>query len=115
MAIKTFEQFSAAQENPVYTMEEYEAVYDIVSDYYDDDDIEDFIISPDVESKEEFIEENDIQNLRVCYSCGKFISEGYIYRDFETFCSKECFIDAYGKSIFDNADDDELYWTAWEG
>ena len=47
MAIKTFEQFSAAQENPVYTMEEYEAVYDIVSDYYDDDDIEDFIISPD--------------------------------------------------------------------
>ena len=115
MAIKTFNQFNAMKHNLVYTPEEYKSVYKIVSEFYDGDDIEDFINSDDIETKEEFIEENDIDNLRVCYSCGKFMSEGYIYRDFETYCSEECFVETNGKAIFDNADDDELYWTAWEG
>jgi hypothetical protein len=112
MKIKTFEQFNQKQ---MYTPEEYKVVYDIVSEYYDGDDIEEFIYSDDIEAKEEFIEENEIETLRVCNYCGKFMNEGYIYRDYETFCSDECFINSYGKSIFNNADEDELYWTAWEG
>ena len=112
--IKTFEQFTRG-EKEMYTPEEYEMVYDIVSEYYMGEDIEDFIYSPDVEVKEEFIEENEIENLRVCESCGKLITEGYIYNDFETFCSDECFIDVRGHNRFNDATDDELYWTAWEG
>lgn len=114
MTIKTFEQFNA-NENTMYTPEEMAVVRDIVAEYYDGDDIDEFILSTDVEEKEEFIEENEIETLRVCQCCGKFMNEGYIYRDFETFCSEECFIETYGRSIFNNADDDELYWTAWEG
>ena len=112
--IKTFEQFTRGGKE-MYTPEEYEMVYEIVSEYYTGEDIEEFIYSPDVEVKEEFIEENEIENLRVCGTCGKFITEGYIYRDFETFCSDECFIVAHGNSTLQNADEDELYWTAWEG
>lgn len=112
MMIKTFEQFNQKQ---MYTPEEYKVVYDIVSEYYDGDDIEEFIYSDDIEAKEEFIEENEIETLRVCNYCGKFMNEGYIYRDYETFCSDECFINAHGKAIFNNADEDELYWTSWEG
>lgn len=111
--IKTFEQF-IKNNAPKYTPEEYQEVYDIVSDYYDGD-VDEFINSSDVEAKEEFIEDNEIETLRVCQTCGKFITEGYIYRDFETYCSEECFIKEYGKSQFENADDDVLYWTAWEG
>lgn len=110
--IKTFEQFIKSNA-PKYTPEEYQEVYDIVSDYYDDD-IDEFIYSSDVEEKEEFIEDNEIETLRVCQTCGKFITEGYIYRDFETYCSDECIISEHGKDVL-NTDEDELYWTAWEG
>jgi hypothetical protein len=113
--IKKFEEFKNNEAKAMYTPEEYKQVYDIVYEFYDGDDIEEFIYSTDVEEKEEFIEENEIETLRVCQCCGKFMNEGYIYRDFETFCSEECFVETYGKSIFNNADDDELYWTAWEG
>jgi hypothetical protein len=116
--IKTFEQFTANAANEPkieYTPEEFRVVYDNITDYFGDGDIEEFIYSPDIEAKEEFIEENEIETLRVCQHCGKFMTEGYIYRDFETFCSKECFIAEHGKHAFDNADEDELYWTAWEG
>lgn len=113
--VKTFEQFTSGSAKQMYTPEEYDQVYDIVSEFYDGDDIEEFIYSTDVEEKEDFIMENDIETLRVCYTCGKFISEGYIYNDFETYCSDECFIADHGKATFDGAGDDELYWTAWEG
>lgn len=113
--IKTFEQFTSKQKKEMYTPEEYQTVYDIVSEYYDGDNIEDFIYSTDIEEKEEFIEDNEIETLRVCMTCGKFMTEGYIFRDFETYCSDECFIIAHGKPTFENADEDELYWTAWEG
>ena len=112
MAIKTFEQFT---QRGIYTENEYNTAYAILSDFYEDDDLEDFILNGDTEEKEEFIEDNDIQTLRVCQHCGKFMNEGYLYKDFETFCSDECFIKEYGKSQFENADDDVLYWTAWEG
>ena len=123
MAIKTFEQFAKSQPNPTYTDDEYQTVYDIVNEYYDENDneyfdgdtVEEFIYSSDIEAKENFIEDNEIETLRVCQHCGKFITEGYIYRDFETFCSDECFIREHGKATFENADEDELYWTAWEG
>ena len=112
--IKTFEQFTRDDEK-MYTPDEYEVVYDIVSEYYIGEDIEDFIYSSDAAAKDEFIEENEIENLRVCGTCGKFIIEGYVYRNFETFCSDECFMDIHGQQAFENADEDELYWTAWEG
>ena len=112
--IKTFEQFSQSYKE-MYTPEEYEMVYEIVSEYYMGEDIEDFIHSPDVEVKEEFIDENELENLRVWGTCGKFITEGYIYRDFETYCSDEWFKHMHGYQKFENADEDELYWTAWEG
>ena len=85
------------------------------NEYFDGDSIEEFIYSSDVESKEDFIEDNEIETLRVCQHCGKFMNEGYIYRDFETFCSDTCFIKEHGRATFENADEDELYWTAWEG
>lgn len=121
--IKTFEQFSKSQPNPTYTQEEYDNVLSIVSEYYDEnecdayacDNIEEFIYSPDIEAKERFIENNEIETLRVCQHCGKFMNEGYIYRDFETYCSDRCFIAEHGRATFENADEDELYWTAWEG
>lgn len=116
--IKTFEQFAALtaiEPKPEYSPEEYQAVLDILSEYYDGDDIEEFIYSTDVEEKEEFIEEHEIETLRVCQYCSKFMTEGYIYRDFESFCSDECLIAEHGKPAFDNANEDELYWTAWEG
>lgn len=96
---------------PEYTKTELKDVLDIVSEFYEGDDIEAFIYSTDVEDKENFIEDNGIESLRVCVTCGKFITKGYNYNDYETFCSKNCFIDIHGKSLFDNADDDELYWT----
>lgn len=119
--IKTFEQFTNRNPKLVYTQEEYATVLPIVTNYYDenpyayDGDIEEFIYSTDIEAKEEFIEDNEVEDLRVCMCCGKFITEGYIYRDFETYCSDECFIAEHGKPTFENADEDELYWTAWEG
>ena len=112
--IKTFEQFIRGNKE-MYSPEEYEMVLNIVSEYYTGDDIEGFIYSTDVEEKMDFIEENEIETLRVCESCGKFIVEGYIYRDFETYCSDGCFIAAHGESAFAAADEDELYWTSWEG
>ena len=116
MANKTIEQFvvESGADKPVYTPHEIKEVYEIVSEFYEGDDIEEFIYSDDIDAKEEFIEENEIVNLRVCDTCGKFIKEGYLYQDYDMFCSKECFIDAYGKAIFDNADDDELYWANLE-
>lgn len=121
--IKTFERFSKSQPNPTYTQEEYDNVLSIVSEYYVENDpdaygcdsIEEFIYSSDIEAKEDFIESNEIETLRVCQHCGKFMNEGYIYRDFETFCSDECFIKEHGRATFENADEDGLYWTSWEG
>lgn len=109
---KTFNQQVSKE---MYTPEEYKQVYDIVSEFYDGDDIEDFIYSTDVETKDDFITDNEIENLRVCFTCGKFITEGYLYNEYETYCSDKCFIDTHGKSVFDNVDEDELFWTAWEG
>ena len=114
--IKTFEQFIKPTEE-MYTPEEYNTVFEIISKYYDGDvnDIEEFIYSTDIEEKDDFITDNEIENLRVCFNCGKFITEGYLYNNFETYCSEKCFVSKHGKSIFDNADEDELYWTTWEG
>jgi hypothetical protein len=109
---KTFDQQVSKE---MYTPEEFQKVYDIVSEFYDGDDIEDFICSTDVETKDDFITDNEIENLCVCFTCGKFITEGYLYNECETYCSDKCFINAHGKSVFDNVDEDELFWTAWEG
>ena len=111
---KTNESFIPGSKKPVYKPNELEHVWNVLSEY-DIEDIKDFIDSPDIESKENFILDNDIQTLRVCYNCGKFINEGYLYKDFETYCSDECFIEAHDQESFNEADEDTLYWTAWEG
>lgn len=112
---KNIGYFKSKTKMEIYTDEEFNEVYDIIAEYYDGDDIEDFIYSTDIEEKEDFIMENNIKNLRVCNACGKFMSEGYIFNDFETYCSDKCFIKKHGKATFDAADEDELYWTDWEG
>ena len=117
--IKTFEQFKRIMSKPIYSIEEFKAIYDIifdiVSDYYDSDNINEFIYSSDIDAKEQFIEENGIENLRVCQYCGKFIIEGYLYRDFEPYCSEKCFISEYDKKTYNESiENDELYWTGWE-
>lgn len=67
------------------------------------------------EEKVDFILSNEIETLRACEVCGKFINEGYIYDDITVFCSDECAIAYLGKARFDHTDEDTLYWTAWEG
>ena len=117
--IKTFEQFVNEAVSPhtpaiVYTPEEYKTAYDIVSELYDGD-VDEFLYSTDIDEKVDFILENEIETLRVCETCGKFINEGFIYNDIEVYCSDECCIAAIGKERFENTDEDSLYWTAWEG
>lgn len=116
--IKTFEEFvneAAVPHTPeiVYTPEEYKTAYDIVSQYYDGD-VDEFLYSTNIEEKVDFILENDIESLRACEVCGKFINEGYIYDDITVFCSDECAIAYLGKARFDHTDEDTLYWTVWE-
>lgn len=111
---KNIGYFKSKTKREIYTDEEFDEVYDIIAEYYDGDDIEDFIYSTDIEEKEDFIMENDIKNLRVCNTCGEFILEGYMYNNSEIFCSDECFIKKHGRSVFDAADGDELYWTRWD-
>jgi hypothetical protein len=67
--IKTFEQFIKPTEE-MYTPEEYNTVFEIISKYYDGDvnDIEEFIYSTDIEEKDDFITDNEIENLRVCFN-----------------------------------------------
>lgn len=116
--IKTFEQFINEDASPhipeiVYTPEEYKIAFDVVSQYYDGN-VDEFLYSTNIEEKVQFIIDNDIENLRACEVCGKFINEGYIYDDITVFCSDECAIKYLGKSIFDHTDEDSLYWTVWE-
>ena len=110
--LQVVESISHSSSKPAfeYTPEEYQTVYDVVSEYYDGDDIEEFIYSTDIDDKYEFIEENEIENLRVCENCGKFMNEGFLYLDIETYCSEECLIESQGMY-----DKDDAYWTAWEG
>ena len=48
----------------MYTPEEMAVVRDIVAEYYDGDDIDEFILSTDVEEKEEFIEELELPTIK---------------------------------------------------
>ena len=107
--VKSFDEF-----NKMYTQKEFDAIKSILSEYYTDEDIEDFINSKDIELKEDFLLDSEIENIRVCQCCGKFILEGYLYQDYETYCSDKCFISTHSKSEFQNADEDILYWTAFE-
>lgn len=117
--IKTFEEFvneAAVPHTPeiVYTPEEYKTAYDIISEYYDGD-VDAFLYSTNIEEKVDFIIMNEIETLRACEVCGKFINEGYIYDDITVFCSDECAISYLGKTRFERTHEDVLYWTAWEG
>ena len=98
----------------VYTPEEYKTAYDIISEYYDGD-VDEFLYSTNIEEKVDFIITNEIETLRACEVCGKFINEGYIYDDITVFCSDECAISYLGKARFEHTHEDVLYWTAWEG
>ena len=113
--IKTFEQFTNASNGGInYTPEEYKIAFDVVSQYYDGD-VDEFLYSTDIAEKVDFILDNEIEDLRACEVCGKFINEGYIYDDITVFCSDECAIEALGKARFESTHEDVLYWTVWEG
>lgn len=117
--IKTFDEFineAAVPHIPeiVYTTEEYKIAFDVVSQYYDGD-VDEFLYSTNIEEKVDFILDNDIEDLRACEVCGKFINEGYIYDDITVFCSDACAIESLGKARFENTHEDVLYWTVWEG
>ena len=77
-----------------------------------------------IKEREAFIDRFGIDSLRVCTSCGNFMTEGY-YLDGDYACSRECAESIYkscGLSVKDLDDDlkcadDEdcsVYWTEWE-
>ena len=60
--------------------------------------------------------------LRVCYNCGKLITNGYIEEGcIASYCSMSCIIKDLGKPYFDSHIFNEenpkgtIFWTSWEG
>ena len=80
-----------------------------------------------IDDKNQFIEDYGIETLQVCDNCGNFMHEGYTLAG-EHACCDECAIALYvdnNGNILPNAEelfnqdleenDEECYWTAWEG
>ena len=82
---------------------------------------EDFINDP--EKRQSIIDEWELESIRICDHCGKPMYEGYMWEDFNTYCSKKCVKEANGwpDSTFEeyikHAEEENaaLYWTKWEG
>jgi len=79
-----------------------------------------------IPDKEQWLEDNEIETLRVCENCGKLMHEGYTLAG-EHACSDECAINLYvdrNGNVLPNAEElfnedienngDDCYWTAWE-
>ena len=79
------------------------------------------------EREELLVDDYGIETVRVCDNCGKVIHEGYTLAG-EHACCDECAIALYvdkNGNILPNAEelfnqdleenDEECYWTAWEG
>ena len=81
-----------------------------------------------IEDREELlVDDLGIETVRVCDNCGKVIHEGYTLGG-EHACCDECAIALYkdqNGNVYPDAEelfqtdleenDDECYWTAWEG
>ena len=55
--------------------------------------------------------------MRTCNTCGKQMTEGYVWGDGEGYaCSDSClFVDGYTADMFDeDYDRDAIYYTEWE-
>lgn len=78
--------------------------------------------------RENIIEHNELDSIRVCEHCGAPMNEGYLVNDMWTFCSEECAKAAllspeYGwtEETFNEClahaeeEDSVIYWTQWEG
>ena len=64
--------------------------------------------------RQAFLEWFDINSIKVCDQCGKFITEGYIVEDWLYFCSDECLHKRYTQSQYDALyENDDAYWTEW--
>ena len=84
--------------------------------------IETFINYPD--TRQELIDEWDLNTIRICEHCGRPMHEGYLVNDFDTYCSEECVKAArhWSDEQFTeqtlyaaDRDDSTIYWTKWEG
>lgn len=70
---------------------------------------------------EDVICEYGIETVRECTHCHELMNEGWIFHDYETFCSDECLMcehpDVDIKYLKEHASDEDsvAYWTAWEG
>lgn len=72
--------------------------------------------------KAEIIQDLELEDhLRVCYNCGKLITEGYMEEnDSSTYCSKECAIADIGEEYINSHIVDEegkngsIFWTSLE-
>lgn len=60
--------------------------------------------------------------LRVCYNCGKLITNGYMeVGSITSYCSMSCIIKSLGKPYFDSHIFNEenhkgtIFWASWEG
>lgn len=76
------------------------------------------------EEKEDYLLAREIDNLRVCDTCGKLMEEGLVIHDGRYhICSEECLHIAVEQGLIDESIYDELslaenddassYWTVW--
>lgn len=80
--------------------------------------VEMFISNP--ETREDIIDEWDLNTIRVCGVCGKPMHEGWLLNEFDSICSDECICKSQGWSAEDlkklaEEESNDLYWTEWEG
>ena len=122
--IKTFEQFAQSVKNEkkkkeMYTPEEFKTVYNIVSEYFGDGDIEAFICADDENGdKSDFVDKHNLYGkLDVCRNCGKFVAndECVIMDDSESYCSFDCAIETYGSSRYNHFYEKGLVKIGWNG
>ena len=76
--------------------------------------------------RENIIEHNKLDSIRICEYCGAPMNEGYLVNDFDTYCSEECAraattemgwtTEQFNQHLA-NADNEDscVYWTQWEG
>ena len=64
--------------------------------------------------RQDFLDELDINTIRVCDECGKFMTEGYVVFDYIHLCSDKCLHKRYSPAQYDAlAEMDDAYWTEW--
>ena len=80
-----------------------------------------FVNNP--QSREDIIEKNDLQSIRICEHCGKPMREGYLVYDYHTYCCDTCVKedcgwteDDFEENIFHAEENDApIFWTEWNG